>query len=38
MTIAPMKPAPASLSYSSPWAAIQPPTMPGTSAGRSAMA
>jgi hypothetical protein len=36
--MAPMKPAPASESYSAPLLAIQPPIMPGTRAGRSAIA
>ncbi|CAM5408361.1 hypothetical protein SGLAM104S_07296 [Streptomyces glaucescens] len=38
VTIAPMNPAPASESYSSPVLAIQPPIMPGPSAGRSPIA
>ncbi len=38
VTIAPMNPAPAFESYSEPVLAIQPPIMPGTSAGRSPIA
>ncbi len=38
VTIAPMNPAPALEPYSSPVLAIQPPIMPGTSAGRSPIA
>ncbi len=39
VTMPPMKPALASfMPYNSPWVAIQPPIMPGTSAGRSPIA